>query len=368
MLRRVIVTAGGTGGHVFPAIAIAEELISSGAEVLYVGNDKSMEERVCQERDLPFEPIDVQKLYRSLTPKHLLFPFKFIRSYIMSSKIIRAFQPDACIGTGGFVSGPVIFYAGINKVPVYLQEQNSFPGLTTRWASRYARLIFLGNESAKEHLPSSKCIYTGNPLQRSFINSAITHQRQEKDKKEITLLVMGGSQGAETINNAVLQSLSEIIELEIKILWQTGKRDYERIKESIRNFPDSGKNIDIFPFSTNMPEIYQRVDIAITRAGALSLTELEMMEIPAVIIPIVKSEGNHQLLNAREQVNKNIAVLIEQAELTPATLIKSIKKLIDDLDLFRIRLKKSEKIIATKKILECIIADISDYETKDQEV
>jgi len=367
VLRRVIVTAGGTGGHIFPAIAIAEELISKGIEVLYVGNRNSMEERICQEKNLSFAPIDVQKLYRRVTLKHLLFPFKFMRSYLMSRRIIKRFQPDASIGTGGFVSGPVIFYSGINHIPVYLQEQNSYPGLTTRWGSRYARQIFLGYESAKELLPSSKCIYTGNPLQLSFIKSAIQSQHREENNDK-TLLVMGGSQGAERINNAVLQAITQIIDLEINILWQTGERDYNRIKEALKDIPAAVGKVEIFPFSTNMSAIYNRTDLAITRAGALSLAELEVMNIPALIIPITRSEGNHQLHNAREQVRKNVAVLIEESELTSSVLIRNLQILRDDLNRYRERLGKKANIRATQQIIEYIIADLYDKETRNIEV
>ncbi|MDA3814303.1 MAG: glycosyltransferase, partial [Candidatus Cloacimonetes bacterium] len=168
--KRVIIAAGGTGGHIVPAISIAKELIKEGVQILFVGNRNSMEQKLVMKQDIEFAEINVQKFYRKITVSHLKFPFKLIKSTINSKKIISKFEPDAFLGTGGFVSGPVGYAAHLLKVPIFLQEQNSYPGATTKLLSKYATKVFLGNHDAIKHLPKENAVYSGNPINQNAIS------------------------------------------------------------------------------------------------------------------------------------------------------------------------------------------------------
>lgn len=385
MLERIIVTAGGTGGHIYPAVAIAEELMERGIDILFVGNKNSVEERIAQERNLPFSAIDVQKLYRNLTFKHLKFPFKLMKSLLLSSRIIRQFKPDACIGTGGFVCGPILFLAYWKGIPVYLQEQNSYPGLTTKLLSRRTRKIFIGYKSAGKYLPPEKTLYTGNPLQKVYTSES--KPVEQSLRKRVTLLVLGGSQGARTINNSVLSIMKELSNMNLNILWQTGKNDFLRIKNSLGNLfinndldkkdkPSSetdstlkelseelyevNTTLRVFPFSSSMHKIYTVTDLAITRAGALTLAELESMKIPSVIIPIPKSAGNHQLLNARHQQEEMKGVVLEQRDLTPNLLLTTISSMIANLQDYRTQTTSSKHLTATQEIVNTVLSDFAE--------
>jgi UDP-N-acetylglucosamine--N-acetylmuramyl-(pentapeptide) pyrophosphoryl-undecaprenol N-acetylglucosamine transferase len=375
MLKRVIITAGGTGGHIFPALALAERIQGHDIEILFVGNVKSMEERICHERKIPFKTIDVQKLYRSITIRHLLFPYKLAKSLLMSTKIIGTFKPDACIGTGGFVSGPVMLCSTLQNIPFYLQEQNSYPGLTTRVLSKKAKKIYLGYNSAKKYLPPSNCLYTGNPLQNSLLERLPSSRNRKATNQRKTLLVLGGSQGARTINDCVLAIMQDIMDMDLNLLWQTGSRDYPRISESLNScytwkkepslsaaevLISEDNRLTVFPFSSAMPDIYQRSDMAITRAGALSLAELEVNCIPAIIIPLSNSPGNHQYLNAQAQEENKGGVVIKQDILTPSLLKETIQSVNNELNEFCSQLQNSIHLTAAKTIVDDLLNDFSD--------
>lgn len=372
--KRIIVTAGGTGGHIFPAISIAEELSSKGCSVLFVGNKNSYEEKIVKEHDIPFARINVQKLYRSLTWKHILFPGKLLKSFIISGAIIKKFKPDACIGLGGFVSAPIIFRAAASRKTVFLQEQNSVPGLTTRVLSTFAKNIFLGFADAALWLPKHKTVYTGNPLRRNVIES-VDASAKIKNKDHISLLILGGSQGARFINEKIEEFLPLLFARSggktYNILWQCGANNYDKVirmlnekkwqpgnkpdivklNEAIDNSSveekdefntvkeaDNNSNIDInkhhtvtlFAFANNMPQLYKKADIAVSRAGAISLAELEVNKIPVIIIPIPKSAGNHQYLNAKLQESAGKGIVLEQDKVNRKSLMRSLDRIVND--------------------------------------
>jgi len=310
---RILIAAGGTGGHIIPALSIADELQKKNAKILFVGNRNSLEEELVQKSGIPFKSINVQKFYRKFTLEHLKFPFKLLNSIFASKKIIREFQPDAFLGTGGFVSGPVGYAAHLKKIPIFLQEQNSFPGATTRILSKYAEKIFLGNEGAKKYFPSGKVIISGNPINTNVINEKekIDFKKYGLKKDSLKLFLFGGSQGSLILNNNLLPIVDDILNKGIEIIWQTGKYSFEKIKEKVKK----KTGIYIFDFSNEMGKIYNSVDFAIARAGALSLAELETKRIPSILIPLPSAAGNHQHFNAQELVEKDIAFLLEQKNL-----------------------------------------------------
>jgi len=319
---KILIAAGGTGGHIIPALAISEEFRKKGAKILWVGNRNGMEEKLAAENGFEFAAINVQKLYRKFTFAHIFFPFKLLKSILDSLKIIKKFQADIFIGCGGFVSGPVGFAAFLRKIPIFLQEQNSYPGLTTRILSRFAKKIFLGNRGAEKFLPNGKTIFSGNPINPNVVSETATPDLQIFGLKadSVKLLILGGSQGSAIINRNFFPILDEILKTGIEVIWQIGKFSYKKYAEKI----EGKSGVYGFAFSSEMGKIYNAVDFAISRAGAISLAEMETKKIPAILIPLPSAAGNHQYFNALELVNKNVAILLEQKNLSPETLKNKI--------------------------------------------
>jgi UDP-N-acetylglucosamine--N-acetylmuramyl-(pentapeptide) pyrophosphoryl-undecaprenol N-acetylglucosamine transferase len=320
--KKVIIAAGGTGGHIIPAISIAEELIKNDINVLFVGNKNSMEQELTAKREIVFKSINVQKFYRKITFAHLKFPFKLLKSVHDSKKIICDFQPDAFIGTGGFVSGPVGYAAHLKKVPIFLQEQNSYPGATTRILSKYTQKIFLGAKGAEKYLPKRKLIFSGNPVNSRIIEetSKLDFEKLGLKKDTIKLFLTGGSQGSVVMNKTFLPIVDELLENGIEIIWQIGKFSFNEFHPKIQN----KKGIYGFAFTDEIGKIYNSVDFVIARAGAISLAELETKKLPSILIPLPSAAGNHQYYNAMELKEKGIAMVLEQKDLTSESLKAAI--------------------------------------------
>lgn len=329
---KFIISAGGTGGHIMPAISIAEELRKRGHEILYIGNKNSMEEKIVVKREFSFEAINVQKLYRSLTFKHILFPYKLLTSINKVKRIFKKYKPDAYIGCGGFVSGPSGFVARGNKVPYFLQEQNSFPGLTTRALEAHAQTIFIGQTNAKGYLKNKKVVYSGNPLNKNIIESTrladMTLYSFDKNKK--TLFLIGGSQGSRFLNILLDKALDSLLK-KYNIIWQLGKGNLAQFEKTNKDKP----GLYMFEFSYEIDALYNIADIAICRAGAITIAELEAKKIPAILIPLPTSAENHQLKNALEQSAKNIAITLEQINLDDKALIQEIDKVSEQLGYYK---------------------------------
>jgi len=322
MRKKIIVAAGGTGGHIFPALAIAKKLNEEDVQILYVGNKNSMEEQLAAKAGFEFASIDVQKLYRHFTLAHLKFPFKLLKSVSDSKKIINKFQPDAFIGTGGFVCGPVGYAAHKLHIPVFLQEQNSFPGLTTRQLSKCAEKIFLGNQGAEKYLPAKKLIFSGNPANPSVLQETATLDFNQIGLKRdsLKMFLYGGSQGSLVLNKALYPILDEVIKNEIEIIWQIGKYSFAEFYPKVQN----NKGIYAFDFTHEMGKILNSVDFVVARGGALSLAEIETKKLPSIIVPLPSAAGNHQYFNAMELVNKYVSILLEQKDLTSNALLQKI--------------------------------------------
>lgn len=357
-MKKILIAAGGSGGHIIPALAIAQELQKKGCEIHYIGNFDSMEERLVHQTGMTFSAIDVQKLYRKLTLAHLKFPVKLIRSIKDSRQVIQEFQPDAFLGTGGFVSGPVGYAAHLEKIPLFLQEQNSYPGLTTKILAKWSDTLFLGNKQAAKYFAGRRIIHSGNPLKSEIINT--------KEKLDLTglglkktstkLLILGGSQGSVKINQVVLKIIDVLLEKGIEIIWQIGRYHYPEISEKIKG----KKGIYYFDFTNEIGRIYNSVDLAISRAGAISLAELEAKQIPSLLIPLPSAAENHQYYNALEQVDKGTSLLIEQKLLSRSTLLESIMRLIKQKAKFRQNFKTSLHLTAAETIASEILNRIKD--------
>jgi UDP-N-acetylglucosamine--N-acetylmuramyl-(pentapeptide) pyrophosphoryl-undecaprenol N-acetylglucosamine transferase len=281
-----------------------------------------------------------------------------MRSIRDSRQVIREFQPDAFLGTGGFVSGPVGYAAHLEKLPSFLQEQNSYPGLTTRILAKWADTIFLGNKQAAQYLQGKRIIHSGNPIKNNVINTNEKLNLKELGLKENStkLLILGGSQGSVAINTVILKIVDTLLEQGIEIIWQLGRYHYSEIAEKIK-----GKSgIYYFDFTSEIGRIYNSVDVAISRAGAISLAELESKQIPSLLIPLPSAAENHQYFNAMEQVNNGTSLIIEQKHLSRSTLLESLKRLIKEKDKFRKNFKESLHITAAETIASEILERVKE--------
>ncbi len=324
---RIVFAGGGTGGHLFPALAIAQritELVKGTmpVEIAFVGTKRGLEYRLRESLGFPLHLITIRGWSRSFTLKNFLVPFLVIGALLQSYLFLKRFSPDLVVGTGGYVSWPLLKVAAFRNIPTVLQEQNSFPGVTTRQLAKNARRIYLGFEAARQYLQTNgEIMVTGNP-----VRPALTRGKREEalkafqlDTDKTTILVLGGSQGAHAINAAVLRSLEKSPLPEgYQLLWQTGKKDYTDVAAR------AGRKVThcaFFPFAEQMESVYAAADIAIARAGALSVAELLACGIPPILIPYPYAAGDHQRKNAEEIARRHMAIVIENDRLPELDLL-----------------------------------------------
>lgn len=313
---RVLFAGGGTGGHLFPAMAIAREIaaLDTGCRIHFVGTRYGIEYRMRDELGYPLTVIAIRGLPRKLSLSLVLFPIRLLISIVQALRLCSRFRPDVVVGTGGYVAGPVIIAAALKGIPRVLQEQNSYPGLMTRRLARRTTLIFIAYDKAREYLPGGVTLkLLGNPVRRSILQgdraAAIKKFGLRDDRK--TILILGGSQGAHRINEAVLAGLDSLDD-RIQILWQCGKRDYTDVASRVNK---KDFVISLFPFSNDMDAVYAAADLAVARAGALTLAELTACGIPALLIPYPYAAADHQTHNAAEVVAAGAAEMIADADL-----------------------------------------------------
>ncbi len=359
---KLLVGTGGTGGHIIPALAVAMKMKARGWEAVWIGNADSLEANLAARNCIPFLPIKVQKLYRSFTWQHLRFPFLLAKSMLRSLKYMRKEGPDAVLCTGGFVSGPVALAAIMAKRNLYFQDGNSYPGLTTRVLSGWARRVFIASDMAKKFLSRSHCLITGNPT--------LPFAKLEKDRirwedynlsvPSKKLFIIGGSQGSYVINRVVSECVESLLSQGLELIWQTGKKQQQELE---RRF-GSVRGIHIFGFTDRMSDYYQMSDLAVSRAGALSIAELNAHRVPAVFIPLPSAADNHQYKNALHQSQQSIGIILEQKDLTPWSLLEAISYVVNHLQDFKQRLAAMPVRDAVALIAGCIEQDARQLKEK----
>ncbi|MGY8988836.1 MAG: undecaprenyldiphospho-muramoylpentapeptide beta-N-acetylglucosaminyltransferase, partial [Flavobacteriales bacterium] len=312
---KVIVSGGGTGGHIFPAIAIAKSLDRKidDIELLFVGAKYRMEMQKVPESGYKIEGLWISGFQRSFSSRNLLFPFKLISSLIKSTKIIRNFQPDLVIGTGGFASGPLLYVATRKGIPSVIQEQNSYPGITNKLLAKSVQKICVAYDNMERFFPKEKLILTGNPIRKEILDFS---DKREKGKNffglhngRITILVVGGSLGAKTINESVNNNLEEFKKNKLNLIWQTGVSYENQAKESVKSINESG--IKSYKFIKKMDLAYAAADIIVSRAGAIAISELCYVGKPVILVPSPNVAEDHQTQNAQSLVNKNSALMVK---------------------------------------------------------
>jgi UDP-N-acetylglucosamine--N-acetylmuramyl-(pentapeptide) pyrophosphoryl-undecaprenol N-acetylglucosamine transferase len=312
---RFIISGGGTGGHIYPAVAIANELKSRfpEAEFLFVGAKDKMEMQKVPQEGYAIKGLWIAGIQRKITLDNAMFPLKLTSSLLNSFKIIKNFKPDVVIGTGGFASGAVLKVASMLGIPTVIQEQNSYPGITNKLLAKKANKICVAYENLERFFPKDKMILTGNPVRQDLINEtskseAVAYFKLDANKK--TLLVLGGSLGARRINQLIEKELDFLLSQNIQIIWQCGKlylNDYSKYNEK--------DNVQVVAFIDRMDLVYAAADVVISRSGASSVSELCIVGKPTIFIPSPNVAEDHQTKNAKAISDKNGAILIKESEL-----------------------------------------------------
>ncbi|PLX38940.1 MAG: undecaprenyldiphospho-muramoylpentapeptide beta-N-acetylglucosaminyltransferase [Deltaproteobacteria bacterium] len=320
---RLLVTGGGTGGHLYPGVAIAQELLSRGGhEVIYAGSPSGIEARVLPGLGLEFAPVTSGGIVGKGLAGKVKGLLSVLKGFGEASALIRRFKPDATIGVGGYVSFPVVAWSALRGVPSAIQEQNAKAGLANRVLGKLVRSVFLGDEGAKAEFPEGKAVLTGNPLRAVFSSPK---PYEIPGEGAVRVLVLGGSQGARSLNTKVPEAIRSIGS-EVEVVHQCGKGNLEEVKVRYGDM----ERVKVVEFIEEMDEAYGRAQIVIARAGALTVAELAASARPALLIPFPYAAGNHQEANARSAEARGAAICLTENELTPEAITEQIKDWLDN--------------------------------------
>jgi len=312
----VIIAGGGTGGHIFPAIAIANAIrkMEPASEILFVGAKGKMEMEKVPQAGYEIKGLDISGFNRSSLIKNIGLPFKLVKSFFQVRKIINEFKPDAVVGVGGYSSFPVLRYAQTKKIPVFIHESNSFAGKSNMMLGKKATRVFVASDGMEKFFPAEKIKLSGNPVRSSIAKSAISREEGlrffQLDPSKRTVLVTGGSLGAKGINEAIAAHLDEFARNDIQLIWQTGKPYASKAKEAAAG----KKNIWVNDFITQMEYAFAAADVVIARSGAMSIAELCVVKKPVIFVPFPFAAEDHQTANAQNLVNKKAGLMIRDSE------------------------------------------------------
>lgn len=335
---RIIISGGGTGGHIYPALTIARAIQKQipDAEFLYVGTKDGLEADIVPKEGFPFATVNIQGFKRSLTPENLLRGARAFGGVMKAMGIVRRFRPDVAVGTGGYVCGPILLASSLVGIPTLIQEQNVMPGVTNRLLARFVSCIAMGTKESAEHFPKGKRIFTGNPVREEVLR-ARRDEGQELfglDPASKTVLVSGGSRGARSINRAMIGVLAHYAGKQgVQFLHVTGKAGYDDTMERLRQAgvnPDKAGNLFVRPYLYNMPQALACADVAVFRAGAIGIAELTARGVPSILVPYPFAAANHQEMNARAIVSGGAARMILDKELTAERLLSVLAELLSE--------------------------------------
>ena len=314
---KILMSGGGTGGHIFPAIAIANDLKAKlkDADVLFVGARGRMEMEKVPQAGFPIEGLWISGIQRKLTLKNLMFPFKLLVSLIKARRIVKQFQPNVVVGTGGYASGPLLKAAANAGFPTLILEQNSYPGITNRWLGKVVNVVCTAYQGMEKYFPAEKIVVTGSPIRKNIREAAVTTTDARKffglEENRKTLLIIGGSQGARRINESVALHVELLLATGLQIIWQTGKSSLEMAERSLLNSKFRNRVV-VRNFIYEMDKAYAAADVVVSRAGAIAIAEIIQINKPAIFIPLPSAAEDHQTRNAMALVQKEAAVLLEE--------------------------------------------------------
>jgi UDP-N-acetylglucosamine--N-acetylmuramyl-(pentapeptide) pyrophosphoryl-undecaprenol N-acetylglucosamine transferase len=346
--NRIIIAGGGTGGHIFPAIAIANALVAQdpAIEILFVGARGKMEMEKVPQAGYRIEGITIAGFNRSSLLKNIGLPFKLVKSYFQVKKIFKDFLPDAVVGVGGYSTLPVLRLAQAQGIPTFIHESNSFAGKANIYLGKKATRIFVASDGMQKFFPANKIMITGNPVRSQIANSTISRTEAIKyfDLKEsmTTILVMGGSLGAKSINDAVLEHMGQFERRHLQLIWQTGKTNADKYKHAA----EGKEHIWINEFITDMEMAYAAADVVVSRAGAMAVTEICIQAKPAVFVPFPLAAEDHQTHNAMRLVNRDAALIVRDGD-AKLQLVSTSIQLAKDLEM-RALFTKNCKSLALK--------------------
>jgi UDP-N-acetylglucosamine--N-acetylmuramyl-(pentapeptide) pyrophosphoryl-undecaprenol N-acetylglucosamine transferase len=332
---KAIISGGGTGGHIFPALAIANAIKEryADADILFIGAIGKMEMEKVPNAGYKIEGLPIVGLQRKLTIKNLVVPFKLIKSQLKAKKIIKTFDPDIVIGVGGYASAPTLKMATKLGYSTILQEQNSYPGLTNRMLANNAAKICVAYQGLDKFFSQEKIVFTGNPVRKSIENIMVSKQESANyfklDLNKKVVLSVGGSLGARTINESILENIAYFKNNDIHLIWQTGKFFYEKAKNAVEEA--RAENIRVFDFISEMDKAYTAADCIISRAGAIAISELCLVGKPIILIPSPNVAEDHQTKNAMALVDKGAAAIVYDKD-AKTTLIPALDDLINNSD------------------------------------
>ena len=356
------VTGGGTGGHIYPAMAVADALSAEGNKVYYVGNKRNMEFELASKKGYKFLHVSIKGMPRGLNPKIFIWGMKLVKAILRSMRYIQKYKPDAVFATGGYVSAPMIFACIITKTPYMMHDCDAMPGLVTRRLCKRAKYVSLAFEKAKKFIPNKNSIVTGNPIRSDFETLTKEEARAKLGlENKLTLCVMGGSQGAKAINNTVVELLKEFSqENNIQIIFQTGKKNYDEVTEKLKLiYPgwEQDKNLLIKPYFMDMVSVLKSSDIVISRAGSLSLSEISASAAAPILVPYPYAAANHQRINAKYFLEMGACIYLEDENLEPNKLREIILELLENpvkMNYLKQNSSHLAKFDSTKKIVECL--------------
>ncbi len=357
---KVIISGGGTGGHIFPAIAIANKIKEgrSDVEILFVGAKGRMEMEKVPAAGYKIQGLRISGLQRKFTLKNMAFPFKVLSSVMQAKKIMRQFKPDVAIGVGGYASGPMLYVAAKKRIPTLIQEQNSYPGITNKILAGKVNKICVSYDGMDRFFPKEKLVLTGNPVREEVVKLVGKRERALEffglsPHKKI-LLTMGGSLGAGTINQTIHRGLERFREAGVQVIWQTGKSYFAVAKTALEegNFPE----VKAHAFIHKMDYAYAAADVIVSRAGAMSVSELCLVKKPAILVPSPHVAEDHQTKNAMALVNHKAAILVKDTEATEQLVNEILHLLLDNNKAKRLRENIGK--LAFRNSVDAIVSEV----------
>lgn len=357
---RYILSGGGTGGHIYPALAIGEEIKKQDkeADILYVGKKDSLEEELANKYNFEFKGIDISGLPRKKLNKDTVITFfNLMKGLRECNKIINDFKPDIVIGTGGYVCAPIVFKAQQKKIKTAVQEQNAYPGKTNKILAKKADYVFINFMEAKKYLDNENIIFTGNPIRDVFSHIDRKKSRDKLNIKDNEKFVFsfGGSGGQESTNDAILEILNNKNDLPFKLTHVTGRDHFDYFMEKVENIPD---NVEILDYTHKVYDYLSSADLVIASSSAMTLAEISALGIASILIPKAYTAGNHQYYNAMSYSNMGASAVIEEKDLNGETLLIEIEKILDNDDERNKMADNSKKLAspeAVSKIVDIIL-------------
>lgn len=363
---KVVITGGGTGGHIYPAIAVAQKLKQDeGIEkIFYIGCEKNMEKNIAIRENLTFYSINVSGMPRKFGFKLLKWFIDLGFATLKSINYLLNIKPDIVFGTGGYVSGPVLLASKILNIPFVIHDPDAHPGIVNKFMSKWASSVSVSFEQAKNHLKSNNIVLNGNPIRANFLQigkeDALT--KLNLDFRLKTLLVIGGSQGAKSINDAILEAIPILLNNNIQVIHQTGAKNYENhIQNLTQKYPEylGNKSYIVKPFFDNIEIPLNAADLAISRAGSLSISELNLCGLPAILVPYPFAAADHQRFNARAMEKEGAAFFLEDSDCKPEKLVEMILSILKDTEKLE-TMKKINKNLAKPDATDNIIKILKD--------